>query len=86
MAHESGMKVSVSLVPINDKPERQPHGIPLAKMPGDPTNRWLLAFDADDRKVDRAFQDNPGTLWVITPTRILEKKAFYAAYCPPVRA
>jgi hypothetical protein len=46
--------------------------------PGTPLNRTLIAYEPDSAQIKKAFQDEPGSLWVITPTRIIERQKFFA--------
>ena len=42
-------------------------------LPGDPTCRSLVAHEADDKEIAKIFKENPSTLWVVTPTRIIAR-------------
>lgn len=48
----------------------------MAAMPGDPTNRTIMATDATDAEIRMVFHDDPSSKWVITPTRTVEREAF----------
>lgn len=67
---------------INDlakQPERPRLDLPLDKLPGSPYNRSLIAsMDYTRRDVEKAFKDDPSSLWVITPYEIFERKTFFA--------
>jgi len=57
-------------------PDPPKHQIPLSQWPGTPLTRTILAHYADDREVERVFIENPASLWVITPHRIVERRVF----------
>lgn len=44
--------------------------------PGDPTNRSIMAHDANDQAVADEFMHSPSSLWIITATRIVERESF----------
>lgn len=70
-AAAAGVKVTVSLTPLPDK-------LPERKMPGTPFNRTLLATEASDAQIKKAFKDEPSSLWVLTPTRTISRAEFFA--------
>lgn len=61
------------------KPKPTEAKLPGYKMPGNAYNRTLVATEPDDAGIARLFKAEPQSLWVVTPTRIVERKAFMAA-------
>lgn len=52
--------------------------IDARELPGTPINRSLVAYEPDNAQIKKVFQDDPTSLWVITPTRIIERDKFFA--------
>jgi len=44
--------------------------------PGNPGNRSRTAYEPTEAQLKDVFKDNPDSEWVITPTRVIERKAF----------
>ena len=49
---------------------------PVLPWPGDPTNRSIMAHEANDQAVADEFMHSPSSLWIITATRIVERESF----------
>ena len=80
LANDAGARVEVSLTrgPVKLPGHSVPDKLPERKMPGTPFNRTLLATEASDAEIKKAFKDEPTNLWVITPTRIIPRAVFFA--------
>jgi len=74
-ARAEGVNMVVSLTPKPDK-------MPDRPLPGTPYNRTLMATDATDAEIKKAFQSEPSSKWVVTPTRTVERSQFMQAQKP----
>ena len=60
-------------------------GLKSRDWPGCASNRTVIAaLDCAEKDVARAFKENPGSLWVITPYAVIERAKFFAPAPAPV--
>ena len=52
--------------------------IELKDYPGTPETRYVVSYEPEDSTVKKLFQDEPRSMWLITPTRVIAREQFFA--------